>query len=123
MIKALNVLMAVVFITCVVLQYNDPDPLTWMPMYGSAAVVCVLYAASFLRWWTSAAVGVFALVWASTIAPRVIGKTHFGDMFESMQAKGGVEEAREMGGLLIVAVWMLVLTLAVRRRPADPQSM
>ena len=117
-ISALDVLMAAVFAVCVALQYNDPDPYVWMPMYGAACLACILFAFSRLRPWMSAAVGLFAFVWASTIAPRVIGKVRFADMFESMQAHGGVEEAREMGGLLIVAAWMLVLVFASRRRSA-----
>jgi Transmembrane family 220, helix len=65
-----------------------------------------------LRWPFSALVGAVALIWALSISPHVIGKTTFADMFQSFHMINEVvEEAREMGGLLIVALWMAVLTL------------
>jgi hypothetical protein len=58
-------------------------------------------------------VGIAALAWAATLAPRVVGRVSVGDLFESYAIKSEpVEEGREMGGLLIVAVWMAVLALA-----------
>jgi hypothetical protein len=47
----------------------------------------------------------------------VVGKVSIGELFESYAMKSEpVEEAREMGGLLIVAAWMAVL--ALRGTPA-----
>jgi uncharacterized lipoprotein YddW (UPF0748 family) len=67
-----------------------------------------------------AALGLVALVWAASIAPRVIGKTTFGDMFQSFDMINSVvEEAREMGGLLIVAAWMAVLVAASKTKSRE----
>jgi hypothetical protein len=48
----------------------------------------------------------------------VLGNVRFIEMFGAFEMKNiGVEESREMYGLLIVAVWMAVLTVApVTRR-------
>ena len=118
--KILNGLMAAAFLFSVAVQYNDPDPLRWMAIYGAAAVVCVLAVAGRWRWLAPAIVGLVALGWAMTLMRDVIGKVHFGELFEAFEMKDErVEVAREMGGLLIVAFWMAVVTaVSLRRRSA-----
>ncbi len=57
-------------------------------------------------------IGLAALIWAVAIAPGVVGRVSVGDLFESFTMKSQpVEEAREMGGLLIVTAWMALLAL------------
>ena len=98
------------FVFSVVVQVNDPDPLTWMAIYGAAAIACLLSLMGRLPWSFAVITGLIALVWAATIAPRVIGQVPFLDMFAEFEMKDiGVEESREMYGLLIVGGWMAVL--------------
>ena len=98
------------FTFSVIVQYNDPDPLTWMAIYGAAAIACALSLMGRLPWWFAVAVGIVALPWAATIAPRVIGQVRFLDMFAEFEMKDlRVEESREMYGLVLVAGWMAVL--------------
>jgi hypothetical protein len=112
----LNITMLVAFVLSVIVQFNDPDPFIWMPVYGAAAVACGLELAHKLRWWFPALVGVGSVVWAVTIASHVFGQVPFLEMFGAWEMKDtGVEESREMYGLLIVAGWMVVLTIANRR--------
>ena len=40
--KIFNVIMSVLFVVFAALQYNDPDPYLWMPIYLFAAVICWL---------------------------------------------------------------------------------
>jgi hypothetical protein len=57
-----------------------------------------------------------AMAWAATIAPRVLGRTPFLDMFEAFEMRDlGVEESREMYGLAVVAAWMAVLAVRMAR--------
>jgi len=119
LVKILNPWMSVMFAIFVALQWNDPDPYYWMPMYGSAMVACILAALGRLRPWISAAVGLVALVWAIALSPQVFGHARFSDMFQSMKASNPtIEVSREMYGLLIVVLWMTVLTLAFRGAPS-----
>jgi len=37
-----NLIFCVLFIVSAALQYNDPDPWLWMPIYGFGAVLCWL---------------------------------------------------------------------------------
>ncbi len=126
-----NWVMIAAFLFSVAVQYNDPDPVRWILIYGLAALACILKVRRRLRWYFPAAVGVTAFGWAASIAPRVIGKTAFGEMFQAFEMINSVvEEAREMGGLLIVAAWMVVLvfvskhdrTPATARRREDWES-
>lgn len=109
-LRILTVLMALYFLYAVAMQYNDPDPVQWMAIYGAAALACVLALVRRLWRWYAVGVAVVAAVWAATLAPEVIGHVAPRDLF----AKAGmlaprVEEAREMLGLVIVMVWMAVL--------------
>lgn len=114
--RAANWMMTAAFLFSVAVQYNDPDPVRWMLIYGLAAVACVLMLLRRLRWYLPAAVGAAALGWAASLVPDVIGKTTLGEMFQSFRMINTVvEEAREMGGLLIVAGWMAVLVAVSKK--------
>jgi hypothetical protein len=105
------------FLFSVAVQFNDPDPFVWSAIYGLAAVACALSLAGRLRPWFPAVVGIAALLWAATIAPRVIGRVPFLEMFGAFEMKDlAVEESREMYGLGLVALWMTALALRVRTR-------
>lgn len=40
--KLLNAFFAVIFTISAIIQYNDPDPLVWISIYGYGAIVCLL---------------------------------------------------------------------------------
>lgn len=109
----LNGVMGLIFIFAAVAQYNDPDAVRWVALYGAAALCCILWLYDRLRRIIPAVVGILALIWAGFVVPDVIGHHTFGrEMFRSFKMNDiGVEQAREMGGLLIVAVWMIVLAI------------
>ena len=109
-LRILTVLMGVCFLSAAALQYNDPDPVRWMAIYLAAALACALALARRLWRWYPVGVAVVAAVWAATLAPGVIGHVAPRDLFgERAMLTPRVEEAREMLGLLIVMVWMVVL--------------
>ena len=108
--KVADALFLLMFVFSVVVQVNDPDPLAWMAIYGAAAVACLLSLAGRLPWWFAVVVGLVAIAWAATLAPRVLGNVPFLSMFEEFEMKDvGVEESREMYGLALIALWMAVL--------------
>lgn len=114
---AANGVILLMFLFSAIVQINDPDPLAWMAIYVVAAVVCALEMRQRTPWWAPATVGVIALLWSGSIAPRVLGIVPFAAMFEEFEMKDvHVEESREMYGLLIVAVWMLAVLYAGARR-------
>jgi hypothetical protein len=104
--------MAALFLFAAAIQYNDPDPLRWMGIYGLAVLACALSLARQLPRLVPVLVGLGAVAWAGTLAPGVIGRVSVGELFQSYgMLSETVEVAREMGGLLIVAVWMGLLAL------------
>ena len=108
--KVADVLFLLMFALSVVVQVNDPDPLPWMLIYGAAAVACLLSLTGKLKWQFAVVTGIIALAWATSIAPRVVGQVRFMDMFADFEMKDlGVEESREMYGLILIGGWMAVL--------------
>jgi hypothetical protein len=106
--RILDGIMLLLFAFSVVVQVNDPDPLRWIAIYGAAAVACLI--GKQLHWTVPVAIGLVALAWAITLAPNVIGMVPFREMFREFEMKNrGVEESREMYGLVLVAGWMAVL--------------
>ena len=108
--------MATLLAVAVAVQYNDPDPIRWMALYGAA---CALSALVVVRWRAPTlpvvVVGLVALVWGLFGARNAYGRSHLAEMFQSWEMKSpAVEEAREASGLLLVAAWMAVL--AIRER-------
>lgn len=113
----LSALMCLAFLFSVVVQYNDPDPVRWMAFYGSAALVSGLEARRRVRPLWPVIVALIAAAWAATLAPQVLGKVPFGAMFAEFEMHDqGVEESREMYGLLLVALWMGAIAVAAWRR-------
>lgn len=104
---------AALFAVFVGLQYNDPDPLQWMAVYGAAAGVCLAYALGRRAPIPAGAVAAAALVWGVALIPGFAGKATPGDMFQSMKAeRPEIELERESGGLFIVVGVMGLLALA-----------
>jgi hypothetical protein len=116
-----NLIAALLFGASMAVQINDPDPLPWMAIYGGAAIIALLECTRRVRPVFPALLSVTALGWAATIAPRVIGRVPFADMFGAFEMENvGVEESREMYGLLLVALWMAAVALAGWRRRKLP---
>jgi len=122
--RVVSALMTVLLAVAVAVQYNDPDPLRWMAIYGAA---CALSAVAVVRGRAPsalvAAVGLVALVWGLIVAQGAYGRSHLSEMFQSWEMKSpAVEEAREASGLLIVAAWMAVLAIRARIMGSDSSN-
>jgi hypothetical protein len=118
-----DALFFVMFALSVVVQFNDPDPVRWAAIYGAAAVVCLLALVGRTARWPALIVGGVALVWAVTIAPRVVGKVNPREMFSAWEMKNaGVEESREMYGLLLIAFWMAGVAVRAERSAKRTQN-
>lgn len=109
--------MAALFALCVALQYNDPDPIRWMLIYGAAMIVSVLLPMKREVAVVGIIVGAAALVWAIVLTAHVWGVIELGDLWKKMSEKGGaVEEGREAGGMWIEAVWLCAASAFRRMR-------
>jgi hypothetical protein len=112
-----NAVMLVLFAASMLLQINDPDPFAWMAVYGAAAALCALELTGRLHAVYPALLALATLGWAATIAPRVLGKVPLLGMFAEFEMRDlGIEEAREMFGLVIVGGWVTLLAVVAARR-------
>jgi Transmembrane family 220, helix len=111
--KTVNLVFTVLFVIFAGLQYNDPDPFIWIPIYLYAAFLCWrayqgvhykgLYVIGLLVYLLYGLYLFFdkngVLSWASEHAAE--------SLVTSMKAeKPWIEETREFGGLVILMVAM-----------------
>jgi hypothetical protein len=97
--------MGLTFLAFAALQYNDPDALVWFLLYGSAATACLSFP--------SGRVGIPVLLFSFVLYAGVFAWLS-SDLFQAGWIHS--EAGRESAGMLIAAVWMLVLVVAARRR-------
>ena len=117
-LRATHAVLGLMFMLGVFVQYNDPDPIPWMLIYGAAALVCL--AAAFrperLPAWAGWLVAAIAFGWAVAIGRHALGHVPFASMFGAWEMKNtAIEENRETYGLLLIAAWMVVVALTRAR--------
>ena len=120
--KAFNIVFIVLFIISAALQYNDPDPYVWMPIYLYGAFICyqalrkkynpVLYIIGFIVYGGYALYLFFdktgVLNWAKEHQAENIA--------QSMKAtKPWIEETREFFGLMIVIIALIANMIWLRK--------
>ncbi len=107
--KVVGGVFAILFLISAVLQYNDPDPLLWIVIYGMATLVTLGFVFNRVSYKVPAFVGLLGVIGFFLIFPEkfegfAIGK---GDV-------KNIEEAREAFGILIIAIVMFVFALRIR---------
>lgn len=110
MYKLLCALMVILFVFAAVVQLNDPDPLVWIAIYLSAALLTFLHS---IKRIPSIIMLLATLCYASGI---IYLSYRFPDT--SLQAFKSVgmssiieEEVRELWGLVITTSWSLVMLI------------
>ncbi len=113
--KPIALVFGLLFIVFAALQYNDPDPEVWIPIYGLAAVSCFMTWAGLARWWFLAGMAVlFAVAAVYQWPPRFEGF-----LFNELGMRSlNIELAREAGGLAICSLVMIVLAFLTRSMSA-----
>jgi hypothetical protein len=118
--KTVNIFLSILFLFATAVQYNDPDPVQWMLIYGSSAIICGLYVWKPISSIAPAITGVISFIWMILLlvilqdAPDPI---IWADVFgEAAMKTESIELTREILGLLIVGVWMTVLVFHKRNK-------
>ena len=113
--KIFNIFFCIVFILFAAVQYNDPDPYVWMPIYLYAAALCwfafrnKFYPAAYLIGVTVYAVYAAYKVFDQNGLIDWMTKHHAENIAETMKAeKPWIEETREFFGLVILIVVLLI---------------
>ena len=123
LMKFFNVFFCLAFVLFAALQYNDPDPYLWVPIYLYAAVLCWL---AFRNKFYPGAYLIGIIVYALYALYKVfdqnglidwITKHEAENLAETMKAeKPWIEESREFFGLVILIVVLLINYIYAKRR-------
>ena len=128
MFKIFNLVFALLFLICAGLQWNDPDPYLWMPLYLLSVVSCT-YAfkgmpAKRLNIFNIAIYSVYA-VYLFLEKDGVISwatEHHYDSLTQSMLATSPwIENTREFGGLFIMLV-VCGINLYASRNPVSNEN-
>lgn len=121
--KAFNIIFAILFVLFAALQYNDPDPYIWMPIYLYAAVLCwqafrgKYYPKAYLSGILIYAIYAIYLVFTKDGVIDWIEKHNAEGITKTMHAeKPWIEDAREFLGLLILIVVLLIDFFYAKKR-------
>ncbi|MGA0559878.1 transmembrane 220 family protein [Larkinella sp. VNQ87] len=111
--KTISIIFGILFLLFAAFQYNDPDPIVWVPIYGFAAIMSFLALGSLTPVWLYLVAGVVYLGAAVYWWPPVFE----GFLLDEMGMKTlNIELARESGGLAICAVAMFILAALTRKK-------
>ena len=121
--KIFNLVFCILFVLFAALQYNDPDPYVWVPIYMYAAVLCWLAFKKkyYAKWYLGgiiiyAAYAVGLIFWKNGVLDW-INKHQAANITETMKAEQPwIEETREFFGLVILIVVLLIDYFYARKK-------
>jgi hypothetical protein len=103
-VRFATIVMFGLFVLCIAVQYNDPDPLVWIALYFVPLALSVRALQGRADLWPNLLLAIGYLAAALLWAPA-LRSGYFDD-----------EEAREAGGLVLSGAWMAVLAFQAWRR-------
>ncbi len=121
--KTFNIIFSILFVVSAGLQYNDPDPYLWVPIYLFGAFICFkAYKGKFYPRAILAATGLFIAYGIYLFFDKYgvmtwLTEHQAENIAQSMKASAPwIEETREFFGLLILIVVLLVNYTSYRRK-------
>ncbi len=106
--------MSAIFVLSAGVQWNDPDPVGWIALYGSAAVLAALAASGRLPWIPNLAMLALSATLTAAWVPSLFGARP--EAFQSFEMQADEDEApREAGGLALVTLWSAFQTCHAQR--------
>lgn len=121
--KVFNLVFFILFVLFAALQYNDPDPYVWIPIYLYAAVLCWLafrkryFPNAYLVGMSIYAVYAIYLFVADDGVWDWITKHNAANIAGTMKAEQPwIEETREFFGLVILIIVLLIDYFYAKRK-------
>jgi hypothetical protein len=108
--KAIDIILGLLFLSFAAVQYNDPDGLLWMIPYGVVALFAFAHRLGHSMPRLAGITCVFLLVWALSYLPEMYNWVQQGmpNITGSMKAETPyIENAREFLGLILCFVTTL----------------
>lgn len=113
--KIFNLIFSILFVLCAALQYNDPDPWLWIPIYLYSAVLCWLafrgnyFPGAYLLGIAGYLVYAVILFFEKDGVIDWLTKHNAANIAGSMKAeKPWIEDTREFLGLVIMIVILAI---------------
>lgn len=127
--KIFNLLCCLLFVLSAALQYNDPDPYVWIPIYGYGAVLCWLafrgkyYPKAYLFGFTVfTAYAIFLFVEKDGVWDWLT-EHKAENIAQSMKASTPwIEDTREFFGLMILNIVLIIDYYYAKKRLAAPSK-
>ncbi|PWS28720.1 hypothetical protein DHW03_02430 [Pedobacter yonginense] len=120
--KIFNIIFCILFVVSAALQYNDPDPYIWVPIYLYGAWLCFkaaqhkFYPKAYLIGIAVYALYAIYLLFDKTGVLNWYENHHAENIVQSMKAtKPWIEETREFGGLVILIIVLLADYIYARK--------
>ena len=120
--KALNIILCILFVLSAGLQYNDPDPLLWIVIYLYTAVFCLLafrdkyYPRLYLAGISLYGIYAIYLLFDKTGVLSWALDHNAENIAQSMKASAPwIEETREFFGLLILIIALAINLVYYKR--------
>ena len=111
----LNAIFLIIYLLCAAVQYNDTDAILWICWYLAAAGMCIVEFRLEPPRWPHRVLTAVSVAWIGTLLPSIVGQVSVEDIFASIAMRtNAVEQAREIGGLLLVGLWAGVLSYRER---------
>jgi hypothetical protein len=117
LLRGLHGLFAAAFALSAAVQWNDPDPLPWIGIYGAALVLSLLAVSGRPPGWQATVVFLIAGIWALSLSPSLPRLAE--PEVRGLHMRAGdvtAEEARECGGLLVVMAGSLLVSMDANAR-------
>lgn len=108
--KILASLFTLLFIISAALQYNDPDPIIWICIWGTAAMLSILFLLNKVSSVITLIAGILSLLGFLYVFP-----SNFQGFSLDAGEATSIEQGREAFGLLIIALVMLLYTFRIRQ--------
>jgi hypothetical protein len=116
--QSVLIFLFIMFLAFAALQYNDPDPIVWIAIYGFAALASLLVLFNKINKYIILTSIFFYISAAAYIWPG----TYEGITMPMSGHKPHIEEARESLGLLICSFSMCFLFFIARNRNIKTQN-
>ena len=121
--KVFNIAFVVLFIIAAALQYNDPDPYIWIPVYLYGAFLCYRAIKQkynpllYILWLLIYSAYALYLFIDKTGVLSWVTKHNAENIAETMKAsKPWIEETREFFGLVILIIVLLINIFWLKRK-------
>ena len=122
--KIFSIVFALIFLLFTFVQFNDPDPLLWIAIYGAMAALCIMAIFNKYPQRVYQILLVLFAGYSTLFIPSVLiwlRQEHLSDLFDDVAKMEHlyIEESREFLGLLIcvlVLVFYLIQTRKLRNR-------